>query len=166
MPEAVQTSAYEKMLRACVDTGRVSFIKDICCDTETIKERVELLRGSGVRLYNANAQTLLETVRAGADGYCGVMANLHPEIYRGLLDNAEKPCAETVQAFAATAAFTESLAYPVTAKYYLKRYENMDILPLSRTADCKLVTEYQKSCLAQMKTLGEYIGKHFGIAKR
>lgn len=71
------------MLRACVDTGRVSFIKDTCCDAETIKERVELLRGSGVRLYNANAQTLLETVRAGADGYCGVMANLHPEIYRG-----------------------------------------------------------------------------------
>lgn len=65
-----------------------------------------------------------------------------------------------------TAAFTESLAYPATAKYYLKRYENMDILSLSRTADCKLVTEYQKSCLAQMKTLGEYIGKHFGIAKR
>lgn len=61
-----------------------------------------------------------------------------------------------MQAFAATAAFTENLAYPATAKYYLKRYENMDILPLSRTADCKLVTEYQKSCLAQMKTLGEY----------
>lgn len=147
MPEAVQTSAYEKMLRACVDTGKVSFIKDTCCDAETIKERVELLRGSGVCLYNANAQTLLETVRAGADGYCGVMANFHPEIYRGLLDNAEKPCAETVQAFAATAAFTESLAYPATAKYYLKRYENMDILSLSRTGIASLLRSIRKVVL-------------------
>lgn len=42
------------------------------------------------------------------------------------------------------AAFTETLAYPATAKYYLKTYEGIDIEPYSRSVDCRLVTDYQK----------------------
>ncbi len=152
-----------KMLLACKQTGRFSFIKDTCCDAALIKERIELLADGDVGLFNANAQTLLETLRYGADGYCGVMANFHPEIYKWLLENADKKEAAEVQAFLCLAAFTESLAYPATAKYYLNAYENVRIEPISRAIDCKSVTEYQKGCLAQMKTLGDYIKKKIGI---
>lgn len=174
LPENIPLGMYEcpkpykrlltkKTLQACKETGRFAFIKDTCCDAAMIKERIELLKDCDIGLYNANAQTLLETLRAGADGYCGVMANFHPEIYKWLFDNADKKEAETVQAFVCMTAFTESLAYPATAKYYLNAYENVAIEPLSRAVDCNLVTEYQKSCLAQMKTLGDFIKKEIGI---
>ncbi len=152
-----------KMLEACKATGRFAFIKDTCCDAELIKERIKVLTGSDIGLYNANAQTLLETLRAGADGYCGVMANFHPEIYKWLFTNQDKCDADIVQAFVCMTAFTESLAYPATAKYYLNAHEGIEIESLSRAVDCNLVTDYQKSCLVQMKLLGDFIKKEFKI---
>lgn len=162
-PKPYKRLLTQKMLEACKDTGRFAFIKDTCCDAATIKQRVELLKDSDIGLYNANAQTLLETLRAGADGYCGVMANFHPEIYKWMFDHANDEKADIVQAFICMSAFTESLAYPATAKYYLNAHEGIQIEPLSRAVDCSLITDYQKSCLAQMKTLGDFIKKEIGI---
>lgn len=152
-----------KMLEECKKTGRFAFIKDTCCDAATIKQRAEILKDSDLGLYNANAQTFLETIKNGADGYCGIMANFHPEIYKWLFANRDSEYAVLVQAYLGTAAFTECLAYPATAKAYLKEYEGIDILPISRSVDCALVTEYQRSCLRQMKELGDYIKEQVGI---
>ena len=164
-PKPYKRLLTKKMLEACKATGRFAFIKDTCCDAEMIKERIEVLKDCDIGLYNANAQTLLETLRAGADGYCGVMANFHPEIYKWLFDNADKKEAELVQAFVCMTAFTESLAYPATAKYYVNAHEGIKIEPISRAVDCNLITEYQKSCLAQMKTLGDFLKKQIGIGE-
>lgn len=164
-PKPYKRLLTKKMLEACKATGRFAFIKDTCCDAEMIKERIEVLKDCDIGLYNANAQTLLETLRAGADGYCGVMANFHPEIYKWLFDNADKKEAELVQAFVCMTAFTESLAYPATAKYYVNAHEGIEIEPISRAVDCNLITEYQKSCLAQMKTLGDFLKKQIGIGE-
>ena len=164
-PKPYKRLLTKKMLEACKATGRFAFIKDTCCDAEMIKERIEVLKDCDIGLYNANAQTLLETLRAGADGYCGVMANFHPEIYKWLFDNADKKEAELVQAFICMTAFTESLAYPATAKYYVNTHEGIKIEPISRAVDCNLITEYQKSCLAQMKTLGDFLKKQIGIGE-
>lgn len=54
------------MLRWIASTGRFGFIKDTCCDADMIAARLKLLEGSGVGLFNANAQTLLQTIRDGA----------------------------------------------------------------------------------------------------
>jgi 4-hydroxy-tetrahydrodipicolinate synthase len=156
-PKPYKRLMSEKMLQACLDTGRFAFMKDTCCDVEVIRNRLKLLKGTGFGLYNANAQTYLETIREGADGYCGIMANFHPEMYRWVSDNMETEQSELVQSFLCLSAFTESLAYPATAKYYLKEYEDINIEPISRAVDCSLITEYQKSCLKQMKLLGDKI---------
>lgn len=162
-PKPYKRLLTEKMLEACKKTGRFAFIKDTCCNAKLIRERIKILNDSDIGLYNANAQTLLETLRAGADGYCGVMANFHPEIYKWLFENMNQGQAEIAQAFVSMAAFTESLAYPATAKYYLNTYEKLPIAPISRAINCNLLTEYQKGCLAQMKTLGDFLKKQLGI---
>lgn len=162
-PKPYKRLLTEKMLKACKATGRFAFIKDTCCNAALIKERLEILSDSDIGLYNANAQTLLETLRTGADGYCGIMANFHPEIYKWLFDNAAKKECGIVQAFVCMTAFTEVLAYPATAKYYLRVHENIEIEPISRSIDYNSITEYQKSCLAQMKILGDFIKKQIGI---
>ena len=162
-PKPYKRVLTKKMIEACKETGRFAFIKDTCCDASIIKNRIKILKDSDIGLYNANAQTLLETLRNGADGYCGVMANFHPELYKWLFNNQYNDKSEIVQSFIGLSAFTEALAYPATAKYYLKEYENIDITSFSRAVDCNKVTEYQKNCLKQMKILADYIKINVGI---
>lgn len=110
-----------ELMRFCAETGRVGFLKDTCCDAAQIKLRLEAVKSSNFRLFNANTATLLSSMRDGAAGYCGVMANFHPELYHWLTHNwKETPeQAELVQAWATVAAWAELKQYPRSAKYHL-----------------------------------------------
>lgn len=111
----------ERELDFCTKSGRFHFLKDTCCDFGRIQERLKRTEGSGLRLFNANTSTLLDTLRAGAAGFSGVMANFHPELYVWLCENyAKEPQkAETLQAFLTLASQIEKQLYPVNAKAYL-----------------------------------------------
>ena len=104
-------------LSACVQTGRFHFLKDTCCDIATIRSRLDVLRGSSLGLYNANTTTLLESLRAGAAGFSGVMANFHPDLYVWLLnhyeDEPEK--AEILQSVLTICSQIERQLYPTNA---------------------------------------------------
>lgn len=108
-----------KILKFCVSTGRFRFLKDTCCDTHEIKEKLDIIKGSGIKLYNANTATLLESLNLGADGYSGVMANFHPELYKKLYETylSDPNGAERLQEFLSMAALIENVDYPVSAKY-------------------------------------------------
>ena len=132
----------EKELLFCKNSGRFKFLKDTCCDINVIRKRVELLRGSELSLYNANTATLLDSLRAGAMGFSGVMANFHPELYAWLLknwDNTEK--ADILQSVLTMCSQIERQCYPVNAKYHLQMLNivaetvcrvrsNVEMLPL------------------------------------
>ncbi|NLK39446.1 MAG: dihydrodipicolinate synthase family protein [Clostridiales bacterium] len=156
-----------KMIKWISETGRFSFIKDTCCDLKIIKERLKLLEGSAVQLFNANSQTLLGSLRSGAHGFCGVMSNFHPQLYVWLCENfKEDPdTAEYIQSVLGISAFVENvLAYPVIAKYHLDRHEgvNMEMFSLSR--DCNELTDYQKGCIDQLNTLITVVVEGLDIA--
>ena len=112
----------DKVLEAMAETGRFAFIKDTCCDAELIAHRVKVLNGR-VGLFNANTATLLETLRAGADGFSGIMANLHPELYAWLYRNyKEQPeKADRLSAFLSLASGIERALYPTSAKYHMNK---------------------------------------------
>lgn len=159
-PKPYKRLLTEKMIKYCAGTGRFFFIKDTCCDASKIAERVKWCALSQLKIFNANAQTLLETLRAGVYGYCGVMANFHPAIYKWLCENfiSQPEAAEKVQAFLGLAAFTESLTYPSTAKYHLDRNAGVKMAYEARSCDVNNLTDYQKSCIDQMNLLaGEII---------
>ena len=112
----------DKVLTAMAESGRFAFIKDTCCDAELIAHRVKLLDGRG-GLFNANTATLLDTLRAGADGFSGIMANLHPELYAWLYKNyrAQPEKAEKLSAFLSLASGIERALYPTSAKYHMNK---------------------------------------------
>lgn len=143
----------EKMLRWCMETGRFSFIKDTCCDEKTLGLRLKLLEGSGMQLYNANAQTLLPSLRMGAAGYCGVMANFHPKLYVWLCEHfrTDPERAEKLAALLSLAAFTECLPYPVTAKYHLSALEGLPFGLETRVRSCTGSGDYDQMVMRQMK---------------
>ncbi|MDR1464690.1 MAG: dihydrodipicolinate synthase family protein [Oscillospiraceae bacterium] len=106
-------------LRRLTELGNFCFLKDTCCNLEQIRAKLAAAEGTGFRLYNANAATLLESLRMGAAGYSGIMANFHPDIYARLCrvyrDNPAE--AERLQNFVGFASLAESQLYPVNAKY-------------------------------------------------
>ncbi|MFW6368790.1 MAG: dihydrodipicolinate synthase family protein [Spirochaetota bacterium] len=102
--------------------GRFSFLKDTSCDPAIQRERSEILQRNELRAFNANAATLLSSLRLGYAGYSGVMANFHPELYVWLCRNYEHypQQAERLQSFLGVASVFERQGYPMNAKYYLK----------------------------------------------
>ncbi|MFC4600508.1 dihydrodipicolinate synthase family protein [Cohnella hongkongensis] len=110
-----------ELLRWCAETGRFAFLKDTCCDLEMLRSRMEAVRDSGLKIYNANTTTLLESLKLGISGYSGVMANFHPELYAWLVrhwqDRPEE--AERLMPILTAASWVEKQLYPINAKYYL-----------------------------------------------
>ncbi|MGI5959886.1 MAG: dihydrodipicolinate synthase family protein [Massiliimalia sp.] len=124
----------------CANTGRFYFLKDTSCDIENIKEKLEVCRGTNLKLYNANTATLLDSLKAGAAGYSGVMANMQCSLYSWLCENYEHPQAEKLSQELTICAMIERQVYPVNAKYYL----NLEGIPMgiqSRTRDCRELNE-------------------------
>lgn len=132
IPENVPLGLYEcpypykrltspELLKWCADTGRFKFLKDTCCDVEMIKQRLEAVKGTGLKIFNANSATLLETLKLGVNGYSGIMANFHPEIYVYLMELLSKQPdkADYLSNLLSLASLIETRQYPVNAKYYL-----------------------------------------------
>ena len=153
-----------KILEWCMSTGRFAYMKDTCCDAALMKERCAQLEGSGFKLLNANCQTLLESMRGGAYGYCGVMANFHPALYAHLCRIfEEKPEeADELQALLCMAGFTESLQYPLTAKYNMC-LNGMETCLTARSRPGEELTEYGKSCVRQMRLLCDGAAEKLGL---
>ncbi len=155
----------EKMIKWCADSGRFYFIKDTSCDAAIIKKRVELCEGSNLKIFNANAQTLLESVKDGAFGYCGVMANVHPSVYSRLLkaNDLNSEMCDKIQAYITLSTIMETLTYPCSAKYYLDKYEGIKMSTYSRSANEQNLTAYQKSCIDQFALVEAIAKKELGI---
>ena len=174
LPDDVKLGLYEcpypykrlatpKIFDFCISTGKFYYMKDTCCDAALIKQRCEQLKGSTLKLLNANCQTLLETMQNGADGYCGIMCNYHPRLYAWLCENYSENAedAALVQATIGSLGFTEvGLPYPLTAKYHM----NLCGIPtenIARNRKSKELTDYARSCMKQMKlvtdTLENYL---------
>ena len=142
-----------KILDWALSTGRFYYMKDTCCDAKVIADRCRQLEGSEFQLLNANCQTLLESLRAGAQGYCGIMCNFHPELYAWLGNNFEKEPekSDLIQSFIGTFGFIEGgLPYPLTAKYNMTLC-GMETELITRKPGSGEMTDYAKSCVEQMK---------------
>ena len=150
-----------KILDWCLSTGRFAYMKDTCCDIEIIKERCKQLEGSTFKLLNANCQTLLESMKCGGHGYCGIMCNYHPKLYAWLGENFEKEPekAELIQSVIGTFGFTEGgLPYPLTAKYHMSLC-GIPTENIARNRKSEEMTDYARDCMKQMKTATDYFGK-------
>ncbi len=140
-----------------VETGRFDFIKDTCCQISLICDRLRQIRGSTIRLYNANAATLMESLEAGASGYSGVMLNFVPELFtlarRYLADETASASlaplpehlrsAQEIMSFITLASVYEYQKYPLNAKHFLMR-KGLFQSDLTRCLPQETLTESQK----------------------
>lgn len=127
-----------ELLKWCAETGKFAFLKDTCCDLDQLKAKCEAVKGTSLKIFNANAATLLESMRYGVAGYSGVMANFHADLYAWLVehfqDEDKQDKVEQMMAFLGATSMVECQIYPVNCKYHM----NLEGVPMSlvtRTRD-------------------------------
>ena len=148
-------------LKKCAETGRFHFLKDTCCDLALIKERLQVIQGTALKLYNANTSTLLDSMKCGAHGFSGVMANFHPELYAYLYAHQEEDGIQYLQDFLTMASLIERQYYPVNAKYHLQHCAKLIMDTYSRKMDDKGMTETFRKEVEMLHELSEKVGEHY-----
>jgi len=174
MPEDVLLGFYEcpapykrlvspSLMKFGVETGRFGFLKDTSCRMADITEKLRIAAGSNFKLFNANAATLLDSLRAGASGYSGVMTNFHADLYSWICANwkVEPAAAEELQAFLGFASIIEYQLYPVNAMHALS-LEGLPFNLVSRRADASKYGESMRRELEQMMAVSRLYSARFG----
>ena len=115
-------------------TGRFMLLKDTSRSLEAVRAKVKAAKDTPLGIYNADTTGLLASLRAGASGYCGIAANLYPELVVWLCNHADDDRAEQVHAVISTVDPVIHHKYPVCAKYY-RQHTGFDMLTISRVSD-------------------------------
>ena len=147
-PQPFKYLVSPELLKWCSDTGRFGFLKDTCCDIDMIKTRLDSIKGSNMKLFNANAVTLLDSMKLGASGFSGIMLNLYPKLLSWLAKNIYDERAEKVQAFFDIASMIEYLNYPYCAKVFLG-----DIIGIDTKTRRPFDSQFTKTNKKQLKSL-------------
>lgn len=155
-----------ELLRWCADTGKFSFLKDTCCNVAQLKAKCEAVKGTDLKIYNANGATLLKSLQMGCAGYSGVMANFHADLYAWLVNNykTEPERAEVMMSFLGAASTIECQCYPVNSKYHMQ-LEGVPITTKSRKQDDALLTESRKMEIEQFHAVTQMFREMFFAEK-
>ncbi len=132
----------DDFLKDCAKTGKLVFLKDVSCARDIQKRRVELVKGTSLSLFNANTSTLLDSWHDGYDGYNGVMANFHIDLYAWMYKNFKKEpeLARELMDFLTVAAIIEARCYPVSAKWHQNAFD-VPMALVTRSKDTSLLNE-------------------------
>ena len=143
--------------------GRLLFLKDTSCDVEVIARKVDACRGTGLRVFNANTTTLLASLQAGADGYCGISANFYPEMLVEMFESfATRPeRAEKLQQIFNLLQRHVEFKYPRYSKQFL--HESGLAIRNCCRVDCDLLTEEQ---LVQLRSLRRFLSAQHSTPSR
>lgn len=164
-PQPYKRLLSDDVVSWCAQSGRYTFIKDTCCQIDTIRRRLDLIKGSRLHIANANGQTLLASLLAGCHGYSGIMTNFHPELYVWLCRNwqAEPEKARLVSDFISTASLIEYLDYPVCAKDYQLSLGNFNTVNCRTRCSGNYYAAHFQTTMQQMMHLGENLKGQLGI---
>lgn len=144
-------------LRTLAGTNRFVFMKETSCDPALLEPKLEAVKGTPFKIYNANTATLLASLKMGAVGYCGIMANFHPDLYAELYAaylRSDELLAKDLQALLSVFSVYERQCYPVNAKAYL-RDEGLGFTTHSRLQDASVLTRSMMEEMEAMRYLTE-----------
>jgi len=161
MPDSMPLGFYEcpypykrlmtpELLQYCEASTRFYFLKDTSCEIKDMQAKIAAVDGR-LKIFNANAATLYDSLKIGISGYSGVMANFHPELYAWGLAHWREGGALVEEVFdmLGLASVVERQLYPVNAKYQMQ----LDGLPLqlyTRVTNPKRFTSSQKTEIEQL----------------
>lgn len=145
-------------IRWCGASGRFLFMKETSSNAAQDIAKVQAVQGTPLKIYNTNGNTLLATLRGGGHGYCGIMANFHPDLYVWMVENwqREPAKAELLQTILGPLVLFEGRQYPVSAKYLLQ-LEGLQIGLHTRVMAADALTQRNETEVRQLRALHDYV---------
>ena len=120
-------------VRWMAESGRFTFYKDTSHSVDVMSERLDVMRGSRLKLYNAAIGSLTPSLRLGASGLSGYAANIYPDLVAWLCRNYDDGAdATAVQRLLTVAEHSVNLRYPTSAKYLVAAGSRLAFRPISR----------------------------------
>lgn len=116
-------------------TGRFLFLKETSGRIRLLEDKLAAARDTPLRIFNAHAESLLQSLRLGAAGFCGISANFVPELWVWLCRHAERDpaTAARLQSFLQEAERSFARHYPASAKHFV-RQRGIRMQPVCRMA--------------------------------
>lgn len=116
-------------------TGRVLFHKDTSHNLDLMKQKLAAISGTGLKFFNTQMGTLIDTLEAGGHGFSSYAANLYPELVQWVSVNFDKDRATAlkVQQLLAIAEHSINSKYPASAKYFVSQNAGVDIATTCRS---------------------------------
>ena len=149
------------VLKRLAESGRFQFLKDTCCNPVQIKDKLDAVKGSNLKIFNANAAMLLETLKMGCAGFSGIMANFFPELFAELCScyETDPDRAQRIQDFVGFSSMAEGQCFPVSAKYFLG-LEGLDINLHSRSRKVSDFSLNTRECTREMRNAAAFFKAH------
>jgi len=145
------------------ESGRFNYFKDTSCDGEEIRAKLKVSMHTGMRLFNANTPTGMQSILDGAAGLSAIGANFYPELYVYLYNKAsirESDELRIVRQFLTLADLVVHAVYPFSAKWFLGQ-RGLKISTFTRTEVKKPVSEEMirlKELLAASSEIFKFAG--------
>lgn len=154
-PKPYKRTLSPEMTAWCADTGRFVFLKETSGDPEMLKAKIEAVKGTGLKIYNADSSLMLASQQLGGHGYCGIMLSFHPGIYRWMMDHwkDDRQLAEQTQQLMTVTAQVERQCYPKSAKYALAQ-AGVPIRLFCRRKDAE---EWNSGCVRAVDDMQQYV---------
>lgn len=117
------------------ETGRFLYHKDTSCDSENIRAKIKVVKGSNLNIMNADTPTALDTLTDGGQGISPIAGNFYSEPYAYMIDTFNKEgrtekLKELSSYLSIMDAFTDKF-YPLSAKLFLQK-RGLDITAATR----------------------------------
>jgi 4-hydroxy-tetrahydrodipicolinate synthase len=130
----------------------VVYHKDTTLDLEKIKVKLDMCKDTNLEFYDAHTPNAMYSLEMGARGMSCIAGNFYPEIFVWMCDHIGEPqYAEQIkwlQSELTRADVIISQAYPLSAKYFLKK-RGVPIELICRNNNSSL-TQEQKQTLDQV----------------
>ncbi|CAG5009354.1 4-hydroxy-tetrahydrodipicolinate synthase [Dyadobacter sp. CECT 9275] len=113
------------ILKELLPTGRIVYHKDTCLDDAEVLRRITVGKDYNFGLYDAYMVNAVSSLSAGAAGLSCIQGNIFPELVVWICehynDETKKKEVERVQQFFVDTMDPVHAAYPINAKYSLKK---------------------------------------------
>ena len=145
------------VLKHMAESGKFQFLKDTCCNPTKIKAKLDAVKGTNLKIYNANSAMLLETLYMGCAGFSGIMANFFPELFAEMCNcyETDPEKAKKIQDFVGFSSIAEGQCYPINSKYFLQ-LEGLDINLDSRSRDKNDFSLNTQECTREMRNAAAF----------
>lgn len=126
----IPTTVYEWAAKS----GRFVFHKDVSHSVPDINAKLDVSRGTPLRLYNGQISSVIDSMVLGASGHSGYASSIYPELMVWLCDNGTRDAEDTrlVQRLLTVFERMINVKYPSSLKQLLGHTTDLRITPYSR----------------------------------